>query len=118
MERMQEKFGDQVTFIAVYIKEMHPTEGWDLGDSNVCYRSPKTLEERRQIARDFVRYTKFSVDLYVDDISDHTAIIYEALPERLYIIENGIIVYKGGEGPFEYIPSDVDAWLAARFPGR
>ena len=43
--------------------------------------------------------------------------IYAGWPERLYVIdEKGKLVYKGGMGPFEFHPEQVEAWVARRFP--
>jgi hypothetical protein len=40
---------------------------------------------------------------------------YAAWPERIYIIEQGRIAYRGGMGPFNYHPEEARAWLAARY---
>ena len=36
---------------------------------------------------------------------------YGALPERLYIILNGTIVYIGGVGPMDYKVNEIEDWL-------
>lgn len=43
---------------------------------------------------------------------------YQSWPERLYIIDRGIVVFQGGIGPFDYRPSDVREWLVQRFGER
>ena len=53
---------------------------------------------------------------YCDPIDDNARFAFEAVPERLYIIEAGKIAYRGGEGPFDYKPEEVAGWLAERFP--
>jgi hypothetical protein len=40
---------------------------------------------------------------------------YEAWPERLYIVLDGAVVYKGGFGPFDYRLDEVQDWLARRY---
>ena len=45
-----------------------------------------------------------SVDcpVLVDSLTDDANKAYAGLPERLYIILDGIIVYQGAQGPFGY----------------
>lgn len=68
----------------------------------MCYRYPKNIFQRWEIAQDFIAQRNFTAPLYIDLMDDNTASTYDALPERLYIIENGKIAYQGGPGPFEY----------------
>ena len=90
-------------------------------DSNetegVCYKQPKTLDERLLIARDFVERTKYTIPLLVDGMDNQADELYAGWPERLYIIdETGRIAYKGEPGPFGYHPEEVEAWLRQSFP--
>jgi hypothetical protein len=82
---------------------------------NVCYPQPKTLKQRVAIANDFVKRFKYPIPLAVDDMENAAMRAYAGWPERLYVIENGVIVYKGKTGPFGYHPEEVAAWLAKRF---
>ena len=36
---------------------------------------------------------------YCDPIDNNARFAFEAVPERLYVVEGGKIVYRGGEGP-------------------
>lgn len=90
-------------------------------DSNVkedvCYRQPRNLAERVLIASDFKKRFKYSLPLFVDPMENPANAAYAAWPERLYVIdENGTIAYKGGPGPFEYHPDEVEAWLKQALP--
>ena len=119
---MQERYRDRALFQTVYIREAHPIDGWQK-DSNekegVCYRQPKTLSERVAIANDFVKRFNYALPLAVDTMGDKAEKIYAGWPERLYIIDaKGVIAYKGEPGPRGYHPEEVEAWLAARFPGK
>lgn len=82
----------------------------------VCYPQPTSMKQRMGIANDFVRRFEFPIPLLVDDMGNPADSIYAGWPERLYIVENGAIVYKGKTGPFGYEPGEVEAWLAKRFP--
>jgi type I thyroxine 5'-deiodinase len=88
-------------------------------EEDVCYPQPRTLEQRLAIANDFVERFDYELPLLVDPIENPAEEAYAGWPERLYVIdEEGTIVYKGEPGPFGYHPDEVEAWLAARFPGR
>jgi len=117
---MHRRYGDRARFLTVYIKEAHPTDEWQM-DSNesedVCYLQPRSTADRIAIANDFVRRFKYPSPLLVDPIENPANAVYAAWPERLYIVdEAGRIAYKGGMGPFEFHPEEVEAWLARRFP--
>src|SRR5688572_1786556 len=116
---MQARYGAHAEFVTLYIKEAHPTDEWQM-DSNeeedVCYPQPRTTEQRLAIARDFRERHKYAIPLLVDPIANEANAFYAGWPERLYVIEDGVIVYKGGPGPFEFKPEELEAWLAQRFP--
>jgi Iodothyronine deiodinase len=83
---------------------------------NVCYKQPRTIQDRVVIANDFTKRYKYAVPFGIDEMSNAANDAYAAWPERLYIIdESGQIVYKGGNGPFKYDPKEVRAWLAKRY---
>jgi Iodothyronine deiodinase len=83
---------------------------------NVCYAQPKTIGDRVAIANDFTQRFKYPLPFGIDEMSNTANDTYAAWPERLYIIdENGRIAYKGGNGPFQYDPKEVRAWLAKRY---
>jgi hypothetical protein len=117
---MHRRYGDRARFLTVYIKEAHPTDEWQM-DSNesedVCYLQPRSTADRIAIANDFVRRFKYPIPILVDPIENPANAVYAAWPERLYVVdEAGRIAYKGGMGPFEFHPEEVEAWLARRFP--
>lgn len=112
--RLYERFKHVADFAAVYVQEAHATDGWKFSN-NVCYRYPRNIFQRWKIAQDFIDQRSFTAPLYIDLMDNNTASAYDALPERLYIIENGRIVYQGGPGPFEYYLQDIEEWLEKRF---
>ncbi len=113
---MHQRYSGRVDFKTVYIREAHPLDEWQM-DSNVkedvCYRQPRTLQERVNIANDFVKRFRYSIPLVVDPMDDPVEKVYAGWPERFYIIDpRGVIVYKGEPGPFGFHPEEVEAWLA------
>ncbi len=116
---MFERFHDHADFLTIYIREAHPDDEWQMQpnlDEEVCYLQPKNEDQRVAIANDFARRFKYPLPLAVDAMDDAANRAYAAWPERLYIIEGGRIVYEGGNGPFNYKPDEVRAWLEAKFP--
>ena len=117
---MFKRYGKGAEFLTVYIKEAHPTDEWQMESNekhNVCYPQPRSTEARVAIAADFVKRFEYDIPLLVDPIENPANAIYAGWPERLYVIdEKGVIVYKGGMGPFEFHPEEVEAWLERRFP--
>jgi hypothetical protein len=110
-----------VDFLTIYIREAHPTDEWMMKSNekdkdDVCYKQPKTIEDRIAIANDFTKRYKFAIPFGIDEMSNAANDAYAAWPERLYIVdERGQISYKGGNGPFKYNPKEVRAWLAQRY---
>jgi hypothetical protein len=111
-------YKDHADFLTVYVREAHPTDEWQMKSNvkeDVCYAQPKTLAQRVAIANDFIKRFNYPIEFGIDDINDAADGAYSAWPERLYIIENGHIAYRGGMGPFKYDPKEVRAWLAQRY---
>jgi thyroxine 5-deiodinase len=95
----------------VYVEEAHPVDGWALpgAQTPITFRQPRSTEERCDIARTFVRRFDFRLPLVVDTIANAADMAFDAWPERLYVVVDGVIVYKvrrprwggggaGGEG--------------------
>ena len=83
---------------------------------NVCYLQPRTTDQRVAIAKDFVERFHYDIPLLVDPIENEANRLYAGWPERLYVVEDETIRYKGGPGPFDFHPEELEAWLASRFP--
>jgi hypothetical protein len=105
--------------LTVYIREAHPQDEWQMKsnvDESICYPQPQTLAQRVAIANDFIQRFHFPLPISVDDMQETADLAYGAWPERIYIIdESGVIVYRGGLGPFNYHPKEARAWLEKRF---
>jgi hypothetical protein len=119
LKSLQAQYGSRVNFLTLYIKEAHPTDEWQLPSNkteDVCYLQPRTTEQRVAIANDFIKRFHYDIPLLIDPIENPANSIYAGWPERLYVLEDGVIRYKGGLGPFDYHPEEVEAWLVKRFP--
>ncbi|KAK7079979.1 Responsible for the deiodination of T4 (3,5,3',5'- tetraiodothyronine) [Halocaridina rubra] len=109
--RMMDKYHEVANFVLVYIAEAHPTDGWAL-EGNIDIKIHKNMEERIQAAEKLVDIHPLDCDVLVDMMDDEANIGYAAMPERLYIVKEGVVVYKGGIGPFDYKMPEVEDYLS------
>jgi len=115
------KYSKYADFLTIYIEEAHPNDSWELPDATYApnIKQPTTLTERIELAKCFA--SKFQDHpfgtLVVDtlDFYNNAAGAYAAWPERLYIIQNDVCLYKGGPGPFGYILKDIEDWLVKQY---
>ena len=99
------QYNEQIHFLVIYIREAHPTDGWDVG-SAVRTHDPRTLDERRALAGQCEIALQHGIHTYVDELHDPVMTAYAAWPERLYLIdEAGKIAYAGGPGPWGFDPA-------------
>ena len=99
----------------IYVDEAHPVEQNDFPPEtgSLQMHLPQTIEQRMENAS--VLATMTSVPVYVDTLENIGESLYGAHPERLYIIQGGKIVMKGGEGPLNYKLEDAADWLQDHF---
>lgn len=114
-------------FLTVYIEEAHATDRWALPNSvastsgDGMIRHHRDLTERLEAAKIFENVVKrenssrCTFDVVVDSMSDDMTIRYDGVPERLYVVQDGVIVYKGGPGPFGYHIHEIQEFLIEQF---
>ena len=108
----------QADFYYVYIREAHPKEGWSIeANGKWDVHEPTSLEERKALGQDWHGETGCKAPLLVDGIENATDFAFGAKPERLYILQNNKVVYRGGMGPFWYDPQDMEAKLTKLLGG-
>lgn len=121
LQGLYEKYHDRVEFIVVYIREAHPVDGWWLGGGLTglllrMYGSgaatdvsdPKTIQERRSVARQCKGALGYGMRTVVDEMEDGVSKSYAGHPTRLYLVgTDGRVVYAGGLGPFGFKPSEL-----------
>ena len=115
LEQLRTDFEDQAEFLLVYVKEAHPEDEWASAANfrqGVLFNQPTTIEERLNVAQAFVQKMGVEADILVDDIDNTADELYAAWPERIYVIDaGGMIVYKGGIGPYFFDPDEVREFL-------
>ena len=104
------RFGGDVEFVLVYIREAHALDGdWPILDGPLV-EEPRSLEERIDVARACVTdLGMLGMTAVVDAMDDGAARAYAGLPDRLYLVgADGRIVYAGGRGPFGFAPDELE----------
>ena len=115
VDALFERYKDKATFIMVYVREAHPTDGWKM-ESNarlgVAVKQPTTTEERAEVCAQFRKKLNPGLPVFVDEISDPVGNAYSGMPARLYVIDtNGKVAYKSGRGPFGFKPGEMEQAL-------
>lgn len=115
MEDLKRRYGDQVEFLAVYVREAHPTDGWRMSSNDAAginIKQPRLLDERDRVAKTCCSALKISMPMVVDEMDDRVGHAYSGMPDRLYLIDRkGRIAYKGGRGPFGFKPGELEQSL-------
>ena len=113
LDALADRFRDRVSFLAVYIREAHPEEGWILPEnrrSAVAVDEPRNDEARREVAAACATALRLRMPMVVDAVDNAVASAYGGWPDRLYLVgRNGRIAYRGGEGPFGFKPKELGA---------
>jgi hypothetical protein len=107
-----EKYGHQVTFIVVYIREAHPEDGWVISlnrEQDIAFGDPDSDAEQHEVAATCAIRLKIRIPVVIDEIDDKIASAYGALPDRLYLIgKGGAVAYQGEPGPWGFDPAKLE----------
>jgi len=110
------RYRDDATFLAVYVREAHPTDGWLMGSNTqvgVQTAQPQTFDARVAVAQQCHAKLKYSMPLLVDEIDDPVGNAYSGMPARLYVIDTaGQVAFKSGRGPFGFKVGELEQALA------
>jgi len=100
--------------IPQFFRWLPHSPGTEMG-GKAYIRSHRTIGERIAAAKKFVEDLNFPIELVCDSFDNQVYTYYQCSPERLYIVQDGVIVYQGGVGPFDYKLAEVKDWLSERF---
>ncbi|XP_049992187.1 type I iodothyronine deiodinase isoform X4 [Alexandromys fortis] len=84
-------------------------DGWAF-KNNVDIRQHRSLQDRLRAAHLLLDRSP-QCPVVVDTMQNQSSQLYAALPERLYVVQEGRICYKGKPGPWNYNPEEVRAVL-------
>jgi len=106
------KFSNCADFSCVYIEEAHPSERPNF-TGNLQIGEHQDLHQRLEASRVLskVRTKEAKFNILVDLMDNKASKAYAALPERFYVILDGVIIYEGGQGPFDCKIEEVEQLL-------
>jgi hypothetical protein len=113
LHELWEKYGDDVAFYVVYVREAHPEDGWVLNvnrDQDIKLTDPTSDEARHDAASVCALHLHIRMPVVIDPIDDQVTRAYGALPDRLYLIgKGGRVAFQGEPGPWGFRPAELDA---------
>uniref|UniRef100_A0A452HYB6 Iodothyronine deiodinase n=1 Tax=Gopherus agassizii TaxID=38772 RepID=A0A452HYB6_9SAUR len=107
--KLVEDFNSVADFLIIYIEEAHATDGWAF-KNNIIIKNHRNLQDRKKAAQFLLKENPLC-QVVLDTMENLSSSKYAALPERLYVVQGGKVVYKGGVGPWNYHPEDICAIL-------
>jgi len=114
MNKIFETYKDRVDFYLIYIREAHPSDGWQVRsnlDDHVEFLEPTNADERAEMAGTCMLDLGFTMPTVLDNMQNEVDEKYAALPERLYVLDaDGKVFFRGIMGSRGF---DVDTWLQA-----
>lgn len=115
MNALSKKYGDKVAVYVVYIREAHPSDGWQVRKNErdgVVFKQPKTEGERAEVASACVVKLAIKVPCLIDDVKASAQQAYSAWPDRVYVVaRDGTIAFKGEPGPRGFSVAAAEAAL-------
>ena len=112
VEKLYRRYKDRATFVMVYVREAHPTDGWSMESNDrvgVSIRQPRSYDERVAVAQTCSARLGLGFPMLVDTIDDAVGARYSGMPSRLYLIDRqGKVAYKSGRGPFGFKPAELE----------
>jgi thiol-disulfide isomerase/thioredoxin len=115
LEELKKRYGDRVEFLAIYVREAHPTDGWRMSsndDVGIAIKQPRLQSERVSVAKQCCTSLTISMPVLVDEMDDRVGHAYSGMPNRLYLIDReGRVAYKSGRGPFGFKPGELEQSL-------
>lgn len=101
----------------VYIREAHPTDGWQVPANQrqgVLVPTAKTEGDRKDAAKQCMIGLNISLPMLIDGIDDAVERAYSGWPDRIYIVGvDGKVFYKGAPGPAGFKPEDAKRALSS-----
>ena len=114
MNAIYNQYKEQVEFFLVYVREAHPTDGWQV-DANIkediLFRQHQSIDEREKAAASCNLGLHIQIPMLIEEMDNRIDDAYGAAPVRQYVIgKEGTVSYHGGAGPHF---RDLDEWEQA-----
>jgi hypothetical protein len=112
VEELHRRYGDSVQFLAVYIREAHPTDGLRSATNDragIVIKQPTLMVDRAAAARACSARLEVTIPMVVDEMDDRVGHAFSGMPNRLYLVDpEGKVVYKSGRGPFGFKAGELE----------
>ena len=109
---MAKRYEKDVAFLLVYIREAHPTDGWQVPQNvkqGALLPTAKTLDQKEEHADVCIRKLDIRFPTLVDKMDNKVELAYAGWPDRLYLVgKDGRVVYKSRPGPAGFIASELE----------
>ena len=110
---MAERYKGRVPFFVIYIREAHPTDGFQVPINvrqGMLLPSAKTQQQKEEHADVCILKLDIHFPTLVDKMDNKVELAYAGWPSRLYLIGiDGRVIYKSATGPEGVIPSQLEA---------
>ena len=104
LNELYASYRDRVQFCMVYIREAHPSDGWQVPNNlieDIVFPEPTTDDERTEAAAACQMALDIHMPMAVDSIDNSVDEKYVGLPMRLFLVDaQGRIAFAGDKGPF------------------
>ena len=106
-------FSDVADFVTIYISEAHAINQWNFPGNKYKIKKHTSLQDRIQAANFLLDDEELRPPgtFLIDTMDNEADLLYGGMPERLYIILDGVVVYGGRKGPVGYKLNKVREWL-------
>lgn len=109
---MAERYKADVPFLLIYIREAHPTDGWQVPQNlrdRALLPTASTQAEKDEHADVCIRTLDIRFPTLVDKMDNKVELAYAGWPDRLYLVgRDGRITYKSAPGPAGFRPVELD----------
>ena len=88
-------------FLIIYLKEIHPTDGWLIENNQFSVDQPRSVDDRVMNAKIVANIAK-DCPVAVDHMDNRAMGCFDSMPERLYVVQDSKVIFKGSKGPIGY----------------
>ena len=102
---MVTKFSSICDFVVVYIQEAHPSDSMEFPWQKYNMAQHTQFNDRLNAAGLLKKELgDIKVPLLIDYMTNKAALNYGGFPERIFWIENNLVKFVSGKGPFKFSP--------------
>lgn len=118
LNEIYDTYKNDIDFFLVYIREAHPSDGWQTPQNlydDVIFDTPETENDRAEIAGVCQINQDIHLPMLLDGIDNDIESKYISAPIRLFVIDpEGRITFNGAPGPQGFDPETWETALKAQ----